>query len=214
MISVMNFLTVLFGITVLSLSLTSRIESFIKILAFQGILLFLMIAAGLNGIRLPDFSLLFFETVIVKTILIPLFLMRIIRRNEIYREFEPTMSLFNSLLVATALTAFGLLAAYWSIGTAEGIRPLHFGVSVSTLLVGLFIIVSRKKIITHVLGYIAIENGIFLLSLSVASTMPVVVELGMLLDLFLVVYLFGMFLNRIHSTYAEVDITALTDLHD
>lgn len=210
----MNFLTVIFGATVLFLSLTGRIESFVKILAFQGFLLFLMVAAELEDIRALDSVVLIIETLAVKTVLIPLFLMRLVRRNEIYREFEPTISLFNSLLIATLLTAFGLFAAWWSLGAAPGIKPLHFGISVSTLLVGLFIIMSRKKIITHVLGYVAIENGIFLLSLSVASTMPVVVELGMLLDLFLVVYLFGMFVARIRSTYDEIDIGTLTDLRD
>lgn len=209
-----NFLIVLFGVTVLLISLVSRIESFIKILAFQGFLLFLIVAAGLGEIHPLDFSVLFVETVAVKTVLIPLFLIRIIRRNEIYREVEPNISHFNSLLVATVLTAFGLFLAWWSLGAAQGIKSLHFGISISTLLVGLYIIVSRKKIITHVLGYVVIENGIFLLSLSVAGTMPRIVELGLLLDLFLVVYLFGIFVSRIRSTYDEIDIGTLTDLKD
>jgi hydrogenase-4 component E len=214
MTETINFLIVLFGVTVLLISLVSRIESFIKILSFQGFLLFLIVAAGLGEIRPLDFGVLFVETVAVKTVLIPLFLLRIVRHNEIYREVEPGISHFNSLLVATFLTAFGLFMAWWSLGAAQGIKPLHFGISVSTLLVGLFVIISRKKIITHVLGYVVIENGIFLLSLSVAATLPRVVEFGILLDLFLVVYIFGIFVNRIRSTYDEIDIGTLTDLRD
>ena len=214
MVLTLELLIILFGITILYVSVTSRIEAFIKILSFQGFLLFLIIAIDYKEINTIDFIIFFIETIIIKMILIPLFLMRVMHRNEIYREIEPYISNFYSLLIATLIFSFGFFVAYWSIQFSQSIKPLHFGISISTILIGLFIFMTRKKVITHVLSYVTIENGIFLLSLSIASKMPKIVELGILLDLFLVIFLLGLFINRIKTTYDEIDIDILSDLKD
>jgi hydrogenase-4 component E len=67
------------------------------------------------------------------------------------------------------------------------------------MLAAMFIIVNRKKVITHVLGYMIFENGIFLLSLSMAGEMPIIVDLGVMLDLFVGIFLLGIFVNAIHQ---------------
>jgi len=204
----------MFGVTTLFISVSSRIEAFIKMLALQGILLFAIIAVDFQKIDLFDFSLLTIETVAVKTILIPIFLIRIMRKNEIFRVVEPYISNFYSLLISTLIFAFGFLIAYLSMDFAKGIKPLHFGTSISAILVGLFIFMTRKKIFTHVLGYVVIENGIFLLSLSIAEKMPLIVDLGILLDLFMLIFILGMFVNKIQTAYDETDIDKLTSLKD
>ncbi|HAO20544.1 MAG TPA: hydrogenase, partial [Desulfobacteraceae bacterium] len=115
---------------------------------------------------------------------------------------------------ASVIFALGFYAAYWSIGKAPDVRPLYFGTSVSTIIIGLLMIVTRKKIITHVIGFMLIENGIFCLALSIAKEMPFIVALGVLLDLFIAVYLFGLFINKIHDTFAETDVQTLSHLKD
>jgi len=207
-------LIILFGVSILYLSMTSRIEAYIKILAFQGFLLFMMVLLGLETNHWLNFIFLSLETLGFKTIFMPLFLTKLVRKNEIYRETGPYRSHFFSLALATLIFAFGFFVAYWSVTVSKDIKPLFFGVSISTMITGLIIIISRKKVITHVIGYMTLENGIFLLSLSAAKEMPLIVNLGVLLDVFLAVFLFGMFINRIETIYEDGHIDRLSDLKD
>ena len=79
---------------------------------------------------------------------------------------------------------------------------------------GLFLIVSRKEIIQHIIGYIVLENAIVLLSFSLGNEMPMAVNAGILLDILISILLFGLFMNRIAKTYKELDIDQLNKLSD
>lgn len=209
-----NFLLVLFAATLLYVSMTSRLEAYIKVLALQGLVMFGMVALESPSLVSFNFFFLALETLGFKTIIIPLILVRVVRRLGIRREVEPYTTNFHSLLIATAMLIFGFLTAYFSITPGQVLKPLHLGVSISTILIGLFIIMSRKKIITHILGFIILENGIFMLSLAVAREMPFIVNLGVLLDIFIGIFLLVIVLHRIHSTFDADHIDILTDLTD
>jgi hydrogenase-4 component E len=209
-----NFIIILFGITMLYISSTTRIESYIKALFVQGLMLFLLVLLDYGAIHLANFLFLSFETLVIKAIAIPLFLMYIIRKNGIFREVEPSVTSMFSLIITTLIFAFGFYIAYWSVNLASNIRPFYFGISISTIITGIFIIISRRKIITHVMGYMMLENGIFLLALSIAKEMPFIVALGVLLDIFIAIYLFGLFVNRIQYVYDEINIDTLSKLKD
>ena len=86
--------------------------------------------------------------------------------------------------------------------------------SVSALLTGHFIVVARQKIVTHVMGYLVLENGIFLLSLAVGNEMPMLVNLGIMLDIFASVLILGVFFNRIGDLLKDPDIDHLRNLKD
>jgi hydrogenase-4 component E len=150
----------------------------------------------------------------VKAAAIPLFLLIIIRKNEISREVEPYISQFYSLLIAMGIFIFGFAATFWSVRVGGEIKPLYFGISIVIIVSSLFLIINRKKIITHILSYMMLENGIFLLSLSVANEMPMLVNVGVLLDLFVGVYLFTIFFNKIEEMYDGSHIDILTELKD
>ena len=85
---------------------------------------------------------------------------------------------------------------------------------VCAVIVGMFIIIFRKKLIVHVAGFLVLENGIFLFGTSVASEMPLLIEIGSLLDVFVVVFLMGIALNKISSTFSGADVTQLKRLKD
>jgi hydrogenase-4 component E len=214
MTELQSFFIILIGLSMLYISFTGRLEAYIKTMAAQGALLFFLIFFDIGKIPLINFIFLITETLIFKTVLIPLFLMRIIRKNEIYREVEPYIPNYYSILISAIILVFGFSLTYWASGFAVMIKPLYFGISISVMMNGLFIVLSRKKIITHILGYIFLENGIFLFSLSIASEMPLIVNMGVLLDIFVGVFLFGMFANKIMSTFDELDIDKLSRLKD
>ena len=151
---------------------------------------------------------------IIKGFIIPFFLLRVIRKNEIGREVEPYISQFYSMLIASGIFILGFVVAYWSAKIGSGVKPLYFGVSIVLIVASLFLIVNRKRIITHILCYMILENGIFLLSLSVANEMPLLVNLGVLLDLFVGIYLFVIFFNKIQEMFDGNHIDILTELKD
>jgi hydrogenase-4 component E len=209
-----DILIILLGTSMLYVFAVSRIEAYVKTLAVQGFLLFLLVIVGMQEINWLNIAFLSMETLVIKTFVIPYFLLTVIRKNEIGREIEPYISQFYSILIASAIIIFGFVAAFWAARTGTDIKPLYFGVSIMLIVSSLFLIVNRKTIITHILCYMMLENGIFLLSLSVANELPLLVNLGVLLDLFVGVYLFVIFFNKIQEMYDGSHIDDLTELKD
>jgi len=209
-----DILIILLGTTMLYVFAVSRIEAYVKTLSVQGLLLFLLVIVDIREINWLNIAFLSLETLVIKAIVIPYFLLSVIRKNEIGREIEPYISQFYSLLIASAIFIFGFVAAFWSVKIGSDIKPLYFGISIVIIISSLFLIINRKKIITHILCYMMLENGIFLLSLSVANELPMLVNIGVLLDLFVGIYLFVIFFNKINEMYDGSHIDVLTELKD
>ncbi len=209
-----QFVIILFGLTMLYVGSTSRIEAYIKALSAQGALLFLLVLLDSASAHLGNTLFLSFETLIVKAVLIPAFLIKIVRKNDINRELEPNIPNFFSLLITSVIFTLGFYVTYWMSDPSGAVRPFYFGVSISTLITGFFVIITRKKIITHVMGFMLIENGIFLLALAIAREMPFIVALGVLLDIFMAVYLLGLFVNKIQDAFSEIHVDTLAKLKD
>jgi len=152
------------------------------------------------------------ETIIVKALAIPLFLSYVLKRNNITREAEPIIPTFISL-VLMVIAVIAIFFFSYSSGYSI-FDNLYFVVSLTTIFSGLYIIMSRRKIITHVMGYLIIENGVFILSLAVGNDMPMLVNLGILLDIFASVLTLGIFFNRIGDVFKDADVTKLQSLKD
>jgi len=209
-----DILIILMGTSMLYVFSVSRVEAYVKTLSLQGLLLFLLVVIDIKEINWLNIAFLSLETLAIKAVVIPYFLLRVIRRNEIGREVEPYITQFYSLLIACLIFIFGFIVAFWAAKTNPGIKPLYFGVSIALIISSLCLIVNRKKIITHILCYMMLENGIFLLSLSVANEMPMLVNVGVLLDLFVGIYLFVIFFNKIQEMFDGSHIDVLTELKD
>lgn len=209
-----NILVILFGVTMLFVASSSRIEGYIKALNIQGILLFCLVLTDFHDLSFLNLLFLSFETLIVKAIVIPLFLRKIVRKHGIFHEIEQYIPNFYSLFISSLIFALGFGIAYWAGEFVTSVQAAYFGISISTIISGLFIIMTRKKILTHVMGYMMMENGIFLLSLARAKEMPLIISLGVLLDIFLGIYLLGLFVSHIQYTFSEVHIDRLTSLKD
>jgi len=207
-------LIVIFGLSMVYVSSTSRIEAYISVLAIQGFILFGMVLLDFGKMPAAGFIFLCVETLALKAVMIPAFLMYTVRKNSIFREVEPYIPNFYSVVITSFIFAAGLAAAFWASKAGPGIKPMYFGISLAAVITGLFIIISRKKVITHVMGYVMLENGIFMLALSMASEMPMVVSMGVLLDLFAAVFMLGLFISRINSTFDELHIDSLSSLKD
>jgi len=207
-----NVLLIIFTISLLYLGIAHRLLTYIKILALQGVLLFGIAFIDLIQINAINLAFVLLETIVFKTIAIPFFLNYIIKRNKINRDAEPFLSNFISLIIITLI----ILATFILSNAINDSRisKIYFVVAISTLFTGLYIILTRHKIITHVMGYLVIENGVFILSLAVGNEMPMLVNLGILLDVFVSVFILGIFVNRIGDVLKDTDVDQLKNLKD
>ncbi len=209
-----NMLIVFFGLTMLYMAATSRIQAHIKMLSFQGLILFLILFFGEDKTNIASFIFLSVETLLIKSIIIPLFLNEVLKKNETFRDNEPHIPNFYSLVIASVLLFAGFIISNLDVQPFENITTLYFGVSISAILISLFFITTKKKILTHVIGYIMLENGIFLLSLCVAKKMSMIVNIGVLLDVFIAVFILGLLVNRINDVFEELNACKLCSLKD
>lgn len=209
-----NSIIILFAVTMFYVAVSSRMEAYIKMLAAQGALLFAVSLQSISPSDYLTFSFIILETLALKTAVIPLYLMKVIRENEIQRESTPSIPNLYSLMIVSAITAVGFLFAFWLTGARQPVNPLFFGGAISVILASLFIIMTRKKLITHIIAFIFLENGIFLLSLSVAQEMPFIVNLGVMLDIFAWVLLAGIFVKMIQTSFTGQNIDSLKGLRD
>ena len=128
------------------------------------------------------------------------------------REVEPMTSLHVSILGAAALVAL----AFWLAGRMALPFPVvsHLLVpaAIANVLLGFLLVVARRQAITQVVGYLVLENGVFVFGLGLAPQQPIVVELSVLLDLLVGVFVMGIAIHHISQTFDHMDTTALASL--
>ena len=207
-----NVLLITFLITLFFVAIANRLLTYIKVLAIQGVLLFAVVFIQLNHINTLNLILILMETIVFKSVAVPLFLSYIIKHNKITREAEPYLPNFISLIIVTMICVASILLVN-SIKDNE-LDKIFFVVALSALFTGLYFIISRRKIITHVMGYLIIENGVFVLSLALGSEMTMLVNIGIMLDIFVSVLVLGIFTNRIGDTFEAMSVDNLSNLKD
>lgn len=201
----LEILVLSFGITLLFASVTNMLNSLIRILVLQGLILFGITIFSSTQLNWLGFSFIALETLIFKAIIIPWFIKDTIRHNAIHREVEAYVSNFFSLALMCLIFLGSFALAVFSRQLSGKLLPLEFGIAFATIIKGLFIIIANKKLITHLIGYLIMENGIFLLSLAVGSELPHIISLGISLDIILSVLIGILFIKRIKSTFDDAD---------
>jgi len=151
-------------------------------------------------------------TVALKGIVIPLFLLRVIDRVGIRREIEPYLNVPASLLLCLGLTVVGYRVSLGMAGASQGVPHQVVGVALSMVLIGLLLMVTRRKAITQILALLTIENAVFLVAVGATAGMPLVVELGVSFDVILAVLVLGVLVNRIVDRFESMDTSRLSNL--
>jgi hydrogenase-4 component E len=149
---------------------------------------------------------------VLKVLAIPRLLTRMERRFPAERELEPYVNTATSLVVAGLLVLVGYgvtrpLVALSRLPTRAGM-PLAMGL----VLVSLFVLISRKKALTQVVGFLMLENGLALLAILGTYGIPLIVEIGVFLDLLLGFIVMQIFVYRIHETFESIDVEHLNRL--
>ncbi len=191
---------------------TSRIGACIRWLSVQGILFGMVpIIMHDEGLTLRVI-LLAGGNIALKGIIFPWLLLRLRARANYNREVEPFIGFVASIL-------FGILALALSVWLALELKPalrqapfLMLESSIFLIFIGLFLIISRRKALMQVIGYLVLENGIFVFGFITAVRTPVLVELGVLLDAFVAVFVMGIAIFHINREFGSMDVDQLTAL--
>jgi len=207
-----DILLIALAMTLLYMSIANRLYTYLRILVLQGFILFGATYFTLTNLSTVNLLFIMLETIVFKAIAVPWFINYVIKRNKITRVAEPYLSNFASLIIVTSIIIVTIIVS--SSINDENLDKTFFVVALSTLFTGLYLIVTRKKIITHVIGYIVIENGVFVLSLAVGNEMPMLVNLGIMLDIFASVLILGVFFNKIGDVLNDPDVNLLRNLKD
>jgi hydrogenase-4 component E len=144
-----------------------------------------------------------------KAIFIPRLLMRALRDAGVRRDVEPFVSLHLSVLLAGVLVGISFWLATVLALPVAGTTHLFVPTAFATFLIGFLVLVSRRKAITQVIGYLLIENGAYVFGQSLAAQMPFVVELGLLLDLLVGVFVMGIVIHQINREFDHIDVDQL-----
>lgn len=204
-------LIILYVLTLIYLSIADRFRNHTTILAIQGLLLFGIAMARLHEYHPVEMSFIIAETLIFKAIVIPAILMRVIRMTKINR-IHSSSSQFGALVMSIiALIASCTITYYMADSRTD---MIFFGVALYALLSGLILIVMRKRIFAHLVGFLVIENGVFLFSMAIGVELPMLINLAIMLDILISILVLGMFLRRMDDDIHTDETDALTSIKD
>jgi hydrogenase-4 component E len=207
-----NLLAGAFLLTALYAAAQRRILAAVRAYQYNSIALGLiaLVVAFATGAR--HIALAALLVIVVKAIVIPTLLARRVRRHRAGLESEPLLGVPGSMLVCGALVVLAFSQTRALFGSRGDILAACLPVSVAVTLIGLFVMVTRRQALMQVVGLVLLENAIFLAAVSLTYGMPLVVEIGVLLDLMAGVAVLGLFVQRLEEALGDADTSSLTGL--
>ena len=205
-------LIILYIITLIYLSIVERFRNYASIIALQGWILLGIALLRLHTLDWVELSFIITETLIFKALIVPAILMRVIKQTKINRVNSSGSSQFNSLMLS--LMALGISAVTTYFVADSSTHMIFFGVALYALLSGLILIVLRSRIFTHMVGFLVIENGVFLFSMAIGVEMPILINTAIMLDILISVLMLGMFMTKVDDKIHTDNSDSLTHVKD
>jgi hydrogenase-4 component E len=213
-LQILNALAALFLLLAFAMLAQRRVVTLVNLLAFQGALLCgatLLLAwrTGQNHLYLS--ALL---TLALKVAFLPWLLHRLIKRLDVYWDSEPLINISSTLLL-------GLLVVIFSFGLAQPIAALAstatrngIGIAVAVVLLSFLTMITRRKAMSQVVGFLSMENGLFFGAMSATYGMPMIIELGVALDVLVAMLVLGVFFFQIREQFDSLDLHHLESLRE
>jgi hydrogenase-4 component E len=209
-----NLLAALLLLIVFAMLSQRRILSLINLFAWQGLVLTVstVVVAYSTGQHHLYYSAGL--TLLLKVLVLPWLLHRLIRKLDVKWDVETLINIPTTMLAGIALVIFSFnLAAPISL-LSESITRGLIGIALASVLLSLLMMLTRRKAIAQVVGFLSMENGLFFAATSATHGMPLVVELGIALDVLVATFIFGIFFFQIRETFDSLDITHMEKLKD
>jgi len=191
-----------------------RIVSLINLFAAQGVVLVLstlVVAYSTDQSHLYYSALL---TLVLKVLLLPWIMHRLIRALNVRWDVETLINIPATMLIGIVLVIFAFNLATPISQIAGTVTKSTIGIATACILLAFLMMITRRKAVSQVIGFLAMENGLFLAATSATYGMPMVVELGIALDVLVATLLFGVFFFHIRETFESLDIHHLEKLKE
>ena len=206
-----DLLLLLIALTELVVLGVSRLSTCIRAIAWQGLFLGLLPIA-LSGWGSAHVFFLAGGTIVVKAVVLPRMLRWAMREAKVRREVEPLIGYLGSLLLG--VLALGVAFAVAQRLPAVASNDLLIPMALASVMIGLVVLITRAKAISQVVGYLILENGVFLFGLTQTSRVPFLIEIGVLLDVFVGAYIIGIVVFHINREFDSISSAQLTELRE
>ena len=209
-----SFLAALVLLTAFAMLAQRRLNGLIHLFAWQGLLLSINTAiVGFVASR----HHLYISSVLtlgLKVVLLPYILHVLIRRLRIHREIEVVVNIPMTMMIGIGLVVFSYQLTAPIIELSTMVTRSTLAVALATVLIGLLMMITRRHAVTQIIGFLALENGLFFAATSATYGMPLVVELGVALDVLIAAFIFGIFFFHIHATFESLDVEQMAHLKE
>jgi hydrogenase-4 component E len=204
------------GLLLISFSMLSqrRTRRLIELFAWQGAILFLStsLVAYSAGLRHLWYSAAL--TLILKVVVLPLILLRLVQRLQAQWDTEPLINIPTTMLLGVGLVIFAFGLAQPISALATTITRNTLGIALAIILLAFLMMITRRNAVSQVVGFLAMENGLFFAATSATYGMPMVVELGIALDVLVGVLVLGIFFFQIREQFDSLDLQNLESLKE
>ena len=209
---IVNLLAALLLLIAFAMLSQRRILNLIRLYAWQGAALATatLIVAWTTGQSHLYFSAVL--TVVLKVILIPWLLHRLIDRLHVRWDVETLINIPTTMLTGIGLVIFAFALAAPISQLASTVTRSTLGIALASVLLSFLMMIVRRKAVPQVIGFLAMENGLFFAATSATYGMPLVVELGVALDVLVGTFIFGIFFFHIRETFDSLDIRHMEKL--
>ena len=211
---IIGFLAAFVLLTAFGMLVQRRMTGLIHLFTWQG--LFLSISTAVVGYVAGQRHLYISSvlTLSLKVILLPYILHVLVRRLRIHREIETVVNVPLTMLIGVALVIFSyhLTAPVRELSTL--VTRSVLAIALATVMIGLLMMITRRHAVTQIIGFLAMENGLFFAATSATYGMPLVVELGVALDILIAAFIFGIFFFHIHTTFDSLDVEQMAKLKE
>lgn len=191
----------------------NRMRAVIAATALQGVCLGIL-AISAHAMITLEVIVVGLAAIAIKAVVIPRLLYKAMRDAAIVRDVEPLVGLIPSLVLGALGTVFSVIFAQTLPLTPALEGSLILPSSFATVLTGCIVLTTRRKAITQVVGYLILENGIFIMGLALLDALPFLVELGVLLDLIVAIFVMGIIINHVSRDFGTTDAAELSSLKE
>ncbi|HNC50655.1 MAG TPA: formate hydrogenlyase [Accumulibacter sp.] len=191
-----------------------RILSLIHLFTAQGAILSAATVLVGYATQQPHLYLSAGITVVLKVILIPLLLHRVINRLEVRWDVETLINIPTTMIIGIALVIFAFDLALPISKLSASIARGTLGIALACVLLSFMMMITRSKAVPQVIGFLSMENGLFFAATSATYGMPMIVELGIALDVLVGILILGVFLFNIREQFDSLDISHLEKLKE
>jgi hydrogenase-4 component E len=199
-----NYLIVLFAVTLIYFASAERLIIYVRLIGLQGLLLCGIAFFELKEVNTANLIFIISESLLFKALLVPFLLKKILAASGVTKVHRQAMPGFYLLILSIFALVLSVVMAHSLINPY--VNTIYMTVALFSLFTGLLMIVTHKLIISHLIGFLIIENSVFIFSIAAGNEMPMLINIGILLDLFVGVLVLGFFGLRLKPHTNELTI--------